>query len=575
MPLISDRFTPLRPLGSHLLLVQDRDATPRVLKRLSDPSHADPAAVLRLRLEAWRASQLEGPRFARAYWEPFKTDEPAYYLMSYAEGVPATLVAPAELQTVVRELLEALLLLHAKGWVHASLEPQLLRRTDSGLVVVGYGNLTPIGQAAWRPGQADYQSPEQAAGLPLDGRADLFSLGALIHFWMTGEPHTARLLDASEEPLGRLALALLATDPGDRPADAQSVLAQLGETLPATPPALVAPRLPRTRVLAPIAEALGQGHGLARRLEGSAGAGRSTLLKLASALAEAADWPVARATAHAGALPLAPWQALVASLEPLARTRSPGLLERLQFRLAPWRHSHDEGLAIPEATAVRTRFWDALAEFLSAIAEPGLVLLLDDWDQADEASRATLQAVQSRLREAPILWLVAGEHLALEVPPLALPPLTQDEGVTLVRSALAGRLAEPDAQGLHLVAEGQPWFLLNLVAYLREAEMLRWNGESWSLRAPASWPVTPEALARLRLATLPSAAWQAGMACALLAEPIKAQPLMLVLPELDTLVAGLDSLLRAGVLRQGEGFAFAHPTYREIFREALPPQERP
>jgi serine/threonine protein kinase len=268
--------------------------------------------------------------------------------MAYAEGPPATLVQPAEAAACVRHLAEALVSLHDRGWVHAALEPVQLRRTEAGLVVVGYGNLTPHGQRARRRGAGPYEAPEQAAGLPLDGRTDLYALGTLIHFWLTGEASgQLDLLDLVADPLAELGRWLLATRPGDRPADARTFLAALDRALPQgrrplantdTPraPWIVAPP-PANRSLAPFDALLTQldgGQGAWRRLTSQPGAGKSAWLDRAAARARSAGWPVFRASGEGHwASPLAPWRVLWQAWQTLAEERQPGLVERFRYRL--------------------------------------------------------------------------------------------------------------------------------------------------------------------------------------------------------------------------------------------------
>ncbi|MDB5096065.1 MAG: hypothetical protein JWM80_486, partial [Cyanobacteria bacterium RYN_339] len=285
-----DSYTPLRPLGPFLVLAQDADGTPLVLKCLGEDRAADARARHEFRLEAWRAAQLDGPRFTRALDPGTAWQERPFYTMPYAEGPPATLVQPAEVAACVRQLAEALAALHERGWVHAALEPTQLRRTEAGLVLVGYGNLTAHGQRARRPGAGPYQAPEQRAGQPLDGRTDLYALGALIHFWLTGEAGTELdLLDLVADPLADLGRWLLAPKPGDRPPDARTLLAALDRVVPG--PRRPEPLAPRAPWLAPpqlaapslapfdtMLQQLDAGEPVGRRLEALPGAGKSTWL---------------------------------------------------------------------------------------------------------------------------------------------------------------------------------------------------------------------------------------------------------------------------------------------------------
>lgn len=82
---------------------------------------------------------------------------------------------------------------HTKGYVHRDIKPEnILFRSDGSPVLTDFGiartiktksNLTQVGIVIGTP---YYMSPEQAKGLPTDGRADLYSLGILFYEMLTG-----------------------------------------------------------------------------------------------------------------------------------------------------------------------------------------------------------------------------------------------------------------------------------------------------------------------------------------------------------------------------------------------------
>ncbi|MGN6547322.1 MAG: serine/threonine-protein kinase [Aureliella sp.] len=93
------------------------------------------------------------------------------------------------------QLADALSAAHAEGLVHRDIKPSnvLLEAdgarallTDFGLVrAIDDATLTHSGMLAGTP---HFMSPEQARGEEVDGRSDLFSLGSLLYFAMTGAP---------------------------------------------------------------------------------------------------------------------------------------------------------------------------------------------------------------------------------------------------------------------------------------------------------------------------------------------------------------------------------------------------
>jgi eukaryotic-like serine/threonine-protein kinase len=103
---------------------------------------------------------------------------------------------------VLDVVLDCLASCHAAGVIHRDLKPPNIFLTNKGVVKVldfGVAQLRSATAERTRAGTAlgtpHYMSPEQAMGLTdqLDGRADLFSVGAMAHALMTGHRiHTAR-----------------------------------------------------------------------------------------------------------------------------------------------------------------------------------------------------------------------------------------------------------------------------------------------------------------------------------------------------------------------------------------------
>ena len=134
------------------------------------------------------------------------------YAMGYVEGESlAELVGrngPLPVRDVVRVLQDigyALAYAHGRGVVHRDIKPDniMIERATGRAMLMDFGisrsvnpvpvpatrtNLTRVGEVVGTP---EYMSPEQASGDHLDGRSDLYSLGLVAWFALTGRPAVA------------------------------------------------------------------------------------------------------------------------------------------------------------------------------------------------------------------------------------------------------------------------------------------------------------------------------------------------------------------------------------------------
>jgi serine/threonine protein kinase/Tol biopolymer transport system component len=105
--------------------------------------------------------------------------------------------------TIARQILDALEAAHERGIVHRDLKPANICVTRDGVVkVLDFGLAKPIGSAADSASQlataapsrefgqivgtAAYMSPEQARGLPIDRRTDMWAFGCVLYEMVTG-----------------------------------------------------------------------------------------------------------------------------------------------------------------------------------------------------------------------------------------------------------------------------------------------------------------------------------------------------------------------------------------------------
>ncbi|HEX7979362.1 MAG TPA: serine/threonine-protein kinase [Gemmatimonadaceae bacterium] len=128
---------------------------------------------------------------------------------SLAERVRRTgPLSPREVARIMREVAWALAYAHGRGIVHRDIKPDniLIERGSGRAMVTDFGIARPTASAATSKqltlegqliGTAAFMSPEQGAGEPVDGRSDIYALGGVGFFALTGHaPFEASTLEA-------------------------------------------------------------------------------------------------------------------------------------------------------------------------------------------------------------------------------------------------------------------------------------------------------------------------------------------------------------------------------------------
>ena len=130
----------------------------------------------------------------------------------------------ARLRDAIGQVCDGLAHVHARGLVHRDLKPsnvmvderRRVRLMDFGLVKLageGPGGLSVHGKVV---GTYRYMAPEQARGLPVDRRADLYSLGVILYELLCGRPPfvSERAADLWMEITAQPPVALATRNPG-------------------------------------------------------------------------------------------------------------------------------------------------------------------------------------------------------------------------------------------------------------------------------------------------------------------------------------------------------------------------
>ena len=175
---------------------------PAALKTIHVPEGLSEAQVKEFRerflREARAAGRLSHSAIVTVY-EAYDGSEGGlpFIAMEYVEGTPWNAKSrggrprdPLDILPMVRELASALDYAHRRGVVHRDVKPANVMETpdghvklmDFGIARVPTSELTQEGQC---PGTPAYSSPEQVRGEKVDGRSDLFSLGAVLYELLT------------------------------------------------------------------------------------------------------------------------------------------------------------------------------------------------------------------------------------------------------------------------------------------------------------------------------------------------------------------------------------------------------
>ncbi|MGB5174829.1 MAG: protein kinase [Thermoanaerobaculia bacterium] len=266
-------------------LTLDRDVA---LKVLPQDLSSDPERLDRFEREAKAVAALNHPNIVTLF-SVEKADGGPFLTMELVEGKPLDEAIPdaglpmEQFAALASQLLEGVAAAHKQGIIHRDLKPSNIMLTEDGrLKVLDFGLaklrdldddsisdselatalLTEEGRILGTPA---YMAPEQAEGKPVDGRADIFAIGAVLYEMLTGSrPFVgesrasvqAAILTADPSPprklrheipkdLDAIVLRCLAKDPPARFDTAEDLLSALQTETQAFTPA--SPGVPRTR----------------------------------------------------------------------------------------------------------------------------------------------------------------------------------------------------------------------------------------------------------------------------------------------------------------------------------------
>lgn len=214
---LAGRYRLVAPIGTgasgRVYLADDTRLRRRVAVKVLHAALADDSGFLRrFRAEAQVAASLHHPNIMTVH--DWGEDAVPFMVLEYLAGgsLRAMLddgarLSPAQAARVGRDVAGALEYAHTRGIVHRDVKPANLLFDEHGIVrVADFGLARALAEASWTEpagavlGTARYASPEQAMGVQLDGRSDLYSLALVLVEAVTG-----RVPFAADTTIGTLA----------------------------------------------------------------------------------------------------------------------------------------------------------------------------------------------------------------------------------------------------------------------------------------------------------------------------------------------------------------------------------
>ena len=580
-------------------------------------------------------AQLAHPHVVEVY--EFDTDaQGAYYTMELLDGGDIHQLGRVPWRRaceIARDVCSALALVHSRRLVHRDVSPRNVRCTSDGRAkLIDFGAIAPVGPSKVLVGTPPCCAPESLQCQVLDGRTDLYGLGATLYFMLVGQHayparHVATLHEAwlagfsrpsdsvpdIPPALDELVLDLLRLQPDARPASAAEVMQRLsgidgtplGDELQIAQHHLSTPTLVgRQDQLARAGRRLRRAAAGAVRsvlVEGNAGVGRSrfldaclldaTLLGSAVLRADADDavrgeYGVVRALA----------QRLTVLFPQTAVEMAQSALSVLLQLLPELGGPAPEAATDPPLTASRAAIQRAFSDWVVALSHRRpLVIGVDDVHRIDEPSAAWLTLLAAEAGDHPICiiataerghpWLssTAGRLMIDSSTHVPLEPLAPEQTAELLGSLFG------DTPNLALLSQranalcaGNPRDLIRFAQHLLDRGVVRYQAGAFSLPAQFESTDLPESLAgALQARVLALGATARELAYALCLCPDQrfslAECACLIGAERSSAhtswgaLGAIDELVRADVLRTvNEGIGLAQESQAAVLRSLVP-----
>lgn len=152
--------------------------------------------------EAEALKQMDHPSVVHIMGEPFSDPRGNLYLpMEFVDGLTLDKylqqhgpLVESDAIGVMTKILDAMQYVHDHGQIHRDIKPSnIILRPDGSVCIIDFGiakdaQVGATGKTVGRIiGTDGYMSPEQASGLNIDKRTDIYSLGCVLFFLLTGQ----------------------------------------------------------------------------------------------------------------------------------------------------------------------------------------------------------------------------------------------------------------------------------------------------------------------------------------------------------------------------------------------------
>jgi predicted ATPase len=562
----------------------------------------------------------------------------------------------AEASRLIRQAAGALAAAHAAGVVHRDIKPEnLMVRPDGYVKVLDFGLArrlptltTPAGTGShdtWPGavlGTVAYMSPEQARGKPLDGASDIFSLGIVLYLLVAGkhpfergspfdtlhaianaEPAPpSRLNPAAPAQLEGLIQAMLQKDPRLRPTAGDverglSAMARPGRAIRRAAPRSIVHREMELDTLRRSLAAAEAGRGSMVCVYGEPGIGKTTLVEDFFDELAGGAYLVARGRCSERQSASSAYLPVIDALADLLRGEARSSVTRLMQVVAPtW--SAQMALCCDAGEQCQTLAFSQqamLREFANLLAEISrlspVVLFVDDVHWADASTVDLLAYIGRQCHTLSVLIvatyrpteLLLGPHpfhrVKLELQgqgvctELAVGFLQPSQIDRYLAMAFPGHaFPENFAELVRARTEGSPLFMVDLLRYLRERNVIAESNGQWTLarELPDLWNELPESARSMiqrkleqleeddrRLLAIAAAQGHefdsAVVAAAAGRDPAEVEDRLQILERIH----GLVRLLREDEFPDRTltlRYAFVHVLYQQALFARLPPSRR-